>query len=318
MNKKLFTLAVTVTIIIGSVAYIGLKNNLALASTVPENVEGYLDLVTVDMDTYDIHVHGWAIDYKRPGQPVSIIFTDGKLGSGKVVGFAVTGIERQDVNAYLGKRAAHSPRGYRAVIDEFGGSSVNAYAVLGDGQLKYLGTKVFVNATEPLTRPIDDTDDVVIETYCSLEGPFCKRLHPTLKKLVEDYNGRVKLDYKHFPLTALHPSSETASVAAECVRNQAGDEGYIGFIDGIYNIGDGASLNNSLYEKLAKNEGVNINRFSKCLVNGETLQRVREDLQEGTDRGVVATPTSFINGRELVGAQSYEAFEAIIEEELAK
>lgn len=72
------------------------------------------------------------------------------------------------------------------------------------------------------------------------------------------------------------------------------------------------------FEKYAGEIMLNVEKFSKCVQDGETALQVQNDLAEAARRGVMATPTFFINGRKLEGAYPYETFKALIEEELRK
>lgn len=72
------------------------------------------------------------------------------------------------------------------------------------------------------------------------------------------------------------------------------------------------------FESYAMQLGLNAEKFHRCLQQGDTALQVENDLAEATRKGVVATPTFFINGRKLEGAYPYEVFKALIEEELRK
>ena len=100
--------------------------------------------------------------------------------------------------------------------------------------------------------PVDPTEhifgnpnaDIKIVEYSDTECPFCKRIEPTLKKLVADYDGKVAWVYRHFPLDCndsvdpscqtLHAKSRHEAVATECAGEQKGNDGFWKYIDALY------------------------------------------------------------------------------------
>lgn len=66
----------------------------------------------------------------------------------------------------------------------------------------------------------DVTAQVTIVEYSDFQCPFCSQAHPTIKKVLSDYAGRVKVAYKQLPLVQLHPNAEKAAEASECARDQ--------------------------------------------------------------------------------------------------
>jgi protein-disulfide isomerase len=77
-------------------------------------------------------------------------------------------------------------------------------------------------------------------------------------------------------------------------------------------------LSDEAYLRYATDLGLDLDNFTNCLESGRAQQEVREDYRYGTGVGVQSTPTFFVNGTPLVGAQPFEAFQQVIEEELAQ
>jgi protein-disulfide isomerase len=152
---------------------------------------------------------------------------------------------------------------------------------------------------------------VVIVEFSDFQCPFCRKALSALDKVRAAYPKDVKLVYRHFPIDIIHPQARLAAQAAEC----AGAQGrFWEYHDGLFNNVD---LFLPQLQQLAK--GLNLDKaaFEACL-NGEWARdKVAEDVKAGTRAGVSGTPTFFINGRQLVGAQPFEAFRGIIEQELA-
>ena len=119
--------------------------------------------------------------------------------------------------------------------------------------------------------------------------------------------------WKDFPLTSIHPEAFKASEAAHC----AGDQGkYWEYHDRLFT--NQRALQVDALKKHAADLGLDAAAFEACLDSGKHADRVRAGLQAGTQVGVGSTPSVFINGRLVTGAQPYEAFKAIIDDELER
>lgn len=158
---------------------------------------------------------------------------------------------------------------------------------------------------------------ITVITYSDLECPFCKSFHPSMLQIMNDYAGKVKWVFRHFPLS-FHVNAQKEAEAAECVGKLGGAEAYWNYIDKIFekttSNGTGFALTD-LYP-LAKQVGVNEGRFRTCLDQGEMTTKVQADLQEGSNYGVQGTPTSFVNGTPVEGAVPFEQLKAVIDQVL--
>jgi len=123
----------------------------------------------------------------------------------------------------------------------------------------------------------------------------------------------VKFAFKDFPLTSIHPQAFKAAEAAHC----AGEQGkYWEYHDKLF--ANQQALQPDALKKHAADLGLDAARFDTCLDSNKYGDQVRADLDAGTRIGVGSTPAIFINGRLVSGAQPYETFAAIIEEELQR
>ncbi len=123
-------------------------------------------------------------------------------------------------------------------------------------------------------------------------------------------SGKVNLVYKHSAF--LGQESVWAAQAAECAADQGK---FWEYHDLLFDKQNGENVGIFTKEKLityAKELGLDSTKFDPCLQNDVTLQRVISDTQEGRTVGVTGTPTFFINGKPLVGAQPAEAFQSQI------
>lgn len=152
---------------------------------------------------------------------------------------------------------------------------------------------------------------VVIVEFSDFQCPYCRKTLSELEKVRTAYPKEVQLLYRHFPIDRLHPQARLAAQAAEC----AGAEGrFWEYHDRLF---DQVDLSPPKLRELAEGLQLDVSTFERCLSGEWARTRVAQDVEAGTRVGVSGTPTFFINGRRLVGAQSFEAFQAIIEQELA-
>ena len=129
-------------------------------------------------------------------------------------------------------------------------------------------------------------------------------------------SGKVNLVYKHSAF--LGQESVWAAQAAECAADQGK---FWEYHDLLFDKQNGENVGTFTKEKLlgyAKDLGLDMAKFEPCLKNDETLQRVAADTDEGRKVGVTGTPTFFINGKPLVGAQPVQAFQDQINAALGK
>ncbi|MEI6659877.1 MAG: DsbA family protein [bacterium] len=163
---------------------------------------------------------------------------------------------------------------------------------------------------------------VTIVEFADFQCPYCQRFFKdTFPKIKKDYvdTGKAKIVFRHFPLTSLHVNAQIASVAAECA-NQQGK--FWEYHDTLYasGQGDGTGLDKASLEKYADQLGLNAgtlglgkNKFNQCVESNATLSIVQADEAEGTKDGVNSTPSIFINGKLIVGAQPYNNFQQAID-----
>ena len=154
---------------------------------------------------------------------------------------------------------------------------------------------------------------VTLVEFSDFQCPFCQRVAPTLKQVRQTYGDKVRLVWKDFPLTQIHPQAFKAGEAAHC----AGDQGkFWEYHDRLF--ANQQALQPNDLKKHAADLGLDAAKFNSCLDSSKYGERVRDGVAEGSRLGVNSTPMVYINGRVLSGAQPYEAFASVIDEELSK
>lgn len=162
----------------------------------------------------------------------------------------------------------------------------------------------------------EDNAPVTIVEFTDYQCPFCQRaFQQTYPQLVSDYvdSGKARYLIRDLPLTGLHPNAEDAAVAARC----AGKEGkYLEMHDMLFEnqqAWEGLSDAAATFAQYGDSLGINIR---SCQNDTSVLDAVQADEQLAASLGATGTPTFFINGQLLVGAQPYASFQQVIEEQL--
>jgi protein-disulfide isomerase len=155
---------------------------------------------------------------------------------------------------------------------------------------------------------------VTIVEAADFECPFCKRAAATMKEVQAAYGGKVRFVFKHNPLS-MHQHAAVAAMVAEEARVQGGDAKFWAMHDALYELPalDAGSLTGA-----ARSLGLAEKPLEATLAGGRYLDRIRRDQMLLNALGARGTPTFFVNGRKVVGAQPFPALKAVVDEELAK
>ncbi len=153
---------------------------------------------------------------------------------------------------------------------------------------------------------------VTIIEFSDYQCPYCKLWHDQVyDELMANYPGKVRFVYRDFPLDG-HPEALPAAEAAHCAGEQ---NAYWEFSDALF--GRAYGLSRAAYLRYAGALDLNMDSFTACLDSQRYQSSVTSELEYAYGLGVQSTPTFFINGIPLVGAQSFEDFKKIIDQELA-
>lgn len=155
---------------------------------------------------------------------------------------------------------------------------------------------------------------VTIVEFSDFQCPFCAKGAEILKELKKKYGDKITVAFKNFPLP-FHNHAEMAAVAGLCA-NEQGVEKFWKMHDEMFTQQD--SLDMEGLKKMAKKLGLKIDNFEKCLSENKYLNQVKNDMEEGKKVKVKSTPTFFVNGQLINGAQPLEVFSELIDEALSK
>ena len=161
-------------------------------------------------------------------------------------------------------------------------------------------------ATGPEDAPI-----TIIE-FSDYQCPFCRRWHQEVyQPLLAAYPGKIKLVYRHLPLTSIHPDAFPAAEAAMCAGEQ---NAYWQYHEKLF---ASELLGTEVYKQYAQELGLDMTTFEACITDHKYQQAIQEDSDFAVNLGVRSTPTFFVNGLAIVGAQPLEVFKQVIDKELA-
>lgn len=164
----------------------------------------------------------------------------------------------------------------------------------------------------------DPKAPVTIVEYSDFECPVCRNLHDTLRNILPNYGSKVRVIFKDFPLEQLHPWARTAAIAGRCAYQQK-PEAFWKVYDLIYDNQQIISAANAWTKMTdyAAQTALDADAFKACMASPEAGAAVNASHANGEKLEVTSTPTVFVNGRRMVGADA-NLLQQYINYELAK
>jgi protein-disulfide isomerase len=294
-------------------------NQQALASA---DLEKYAQEIGLDMTKFKA-----AIDNPKTKAAVE---ADAKMGSS----FGVGGTPSFFINGHSFS-GAYPLESFKTAIDEeikkvdaklaSGTPRAGLYAALiKDGLDKAAPKKEEARPGEPLPNevykaevkgaPIKGAKDalVTIVQFSDFQCPFCSRVEPTIDQVMKEYSGKVRVAWRNMPLP-FHDKAKPAAIAAAA----ANEQGKFWQMHEIL-FKNQQALGPEDLQKYAKEIGLNMDKFKKAIEDKKLAASVEADSAMGAKIGARGTPAFFVNGKFLSGAQPFERFKSVIDEELKK
>ncbi len=167
---------------------------------------------------------------------------------------------------------------------------------------------VVIPADAPSMGPKDAP--ITLVEFTDYQCPYCQQAQQYVERVMARYGDKVRLVYQEFPLD-FHGQAKPAGVAARC----AGEQGkfwemHANLLNSPGTFDDGDLKNRALAL------GLDAARFTACTTSGKYDPVIQRAIENGRSVGVTGTPTFLLNGRSFSGAQPFEVFERMIEEEL--
>jgi protein-disulfide isomerase len=154
---------------------------------------------------------------------------------------------------------------------------------------------------------------VTVIEFSDFQCPFCQRVAPTLKRLKQTYGDKIRIVWKDFPLTSIHPQAFKAAEAGNCAREQGK---FWEYHDRLF--ANQQALQPDELKAHAAATGLDAEKFNACLDTAKYSDRIQEQIGVGSQLGINSTPALFVNGRPVTGAQPYEFVAGVIDEELQR
>lgn len=158
----------------------------------------------------------------------------------------------------------------------------------------------------------EDAPITIIE-FSDYECPYCRQWHADVYvQLLDTYGDQIRFVYRDFPLESIHANAKPAAEAANCANEQGV---FWDYHDKLFSMELG--LSSDAYQEYASQLDLDADEFKECIESGRFQEEVQSDFEFAANLGVRSTPTFFINGIAVVGAQPFEVFQQVIEKELA-
>jgi len=233
-------------------------------------------------------------------------------------------------------RGAQPLAAFTTVIDEEL-AKAKALVAKGTPRAKVYETTIATGETGPKTEPAAAAPDankvydipvpknaptkgaakakVVIQEFSDFQCPFCSRVNPTIAQVVKEYGDKVEIVWRDYPLP-FHKDAQPAAQAGREVFAQKGNKAFWAYHDLLF--ANQKTLSRENLEKFAEQVGgIDMKAFKAALDSEKHKAAVEADMAAVTKAGArIGTPSFFINGKLLQGAQPYPAFKAAIDEAL--
>jgi protein-disulfide isomerase len=179
-------------------------------------------------------------------------------------------------------------------------------------------------------RPVRGNKDakITIVNYDDFECPFCARMHTAIVDVLKQYGNQVKVIYKDYPLTEIHPWANRAALDSDCLAVQNGDA-YWDFADYVHS--NQASITGKEEHRtdagmadavdkvtldIGHKHNLNADQLQACIKNQSQSATLKQSVTEANGLDVSATPTMFVNGERLEGAVGEQALIDVIKKHL--
>lgn len=158
---------------------------------------------------------------------------------------------------------------------------------------------------------------ITIVEYADFQCAFCRAMEPQVQRALNEYEGRVKVVFRHYPLRG-HSWAFDAALLSECARRQKPE--LFWNLHDFYYSATGITRDNILAktQEQLKPQKMDIDKLNKCYLEQETAPIIKQALDEGKSIGVRGTPAFVVNDVFMSGSKPYEVLNAIILEELGR
>jgi protein-disulfide isomerase len=237
-------------------------------------------------------------------------FVNGKFISGAMPFDTFKGVIDEQIRKAeeLLKKGTKQEKLYQALVED----NVKAAGVSPQAAAPAVEQRFDVHAGNAPAKGASTALVTIIE-FSDFQCPYCGRAQSTLKQVLDQYPGKVRLVWKNQPLS-FHPNAMPAAEAAMAAFEQGNDK-FWAMHDRLF--AKQQELSPAYYEQVAKEIGLDVAKWKAAVDSHKGQGVIQADMSAGSAVGANGTPTFFINGRRLVGAMPFESFKQMIDEELS-
>ena len=199
--------------------------------------------------------------------------------------------------------------------------------VFGGGKSNAPGSKT--SSTSTLTQHVEGQgkDGITLVEYGDYQCPYCGQYFSILQQIQSEYNTQITFQFRNFPLVSLHPNAFAGARAAEAaglqgkfwqmhdLLYQQNEAYYAGQTSGNW---IGASDPTVYFNADAQQLGLNVTQFKSDYASDTVNNLVNADTAEGNKLGVNATPTFYLDGKQIQPNETASSFQQFINAEIAK
>jgi protein-disulfide isomerase len=171
--------------------------------------------------------------------------------------------------------------------------------------------RLVVSAAKGATRGAKDAPIEMIE-FSDFQCPYCQRAHATVERVLSTYGNQIRFVYRHYPVPG-HAAAKPAAEASECAKEQGK---FWPYHDRLF--ANPSKLSDADLKAHATAVGLDGAAFNACVDSHKYQAVVEADAKDGEAAGVNGTPAFFINGRMISGAQPFDVFKKLIDDELQR
>ena len=153
---------------------------------------------------------------------------------------------------------------------------------------------------------------VTVVEFSDFQCPFCAKVVPTIRQIEKEYDGQVRVVFKHLPLS-IHSKAKPAALAAEAAYRQGKFWEMYALI-----FANQREMSPEKYVEYAAQLGLDVDRFKRDMASADVRRKVDADAAEAASLGVTGTPGFFINGKFLSGARPFDSFKKVIDADLKR
>ncbi|HEY8945200.1 MAG TPA: thioredoxin domain-containing protein, partial [Polyangiaceae bacterium] len=172
--------------------------------------------------------------------------------------------------------------------------------------------KVPVMADDPIKGPKDALVTMIL--FSEFQCPFCKRVNDTLKQILDTYPNDVRIVWKDNALP-FHNRAKPAAIFGRVAYKQKGDKGFWDVHDALF--ASQPKLEDEDFKAIAEKTGLNWDTVQNAIAQNKYMDKIDQSMELANDFQARGTPHFFINGVRLAGAQPFDKFKSVIDEQLA-